>query len=79
MEKVPVKDLTLEEIRKKNVDFARTDIGMLLKISFWERNIWQAEIFWDMSKINLTLKIHYLLPQYQAWIMTIDLKICSQL
>jgi len=28
VEKVPVKDLTLEEIRKKNVDFARTDIGL---------------------------------------------------
>lgn len=31
VEKVPVKDLTLEDIRKKNVDFARTDIGMFLK------------------------------------------------
>ena len=32
VEKVPVKDLTLEEIRKKNVDFARTDIGMYYQI-----------------------------------------------
>ena len=53
VEKVPVKDLTLEEIRKKNVDFARTDIGMYYQI-FSSHYIFKINTKTNFRKILLT-------------------------